>query len=536
MQVVIYARYSSHNQTEQSIDGQILECTSFIERNNYTLVGTYIDRAKSGTNDNREQFQKMMSDSAKGLFNGVVVYQLDRLGRNMLDSVTNENKLKNNGVCLLSARENINSQDASTMLYKNIQYSMNEYYSYELSQKVKRGMSINAKNFYYNGGSVPLGLKLESVKSDILDSHNRQVTKKIYVIDDEKAPIVKIIFEMFIGGALMVEIRNYLNDKGYKTAFNKEFNKNSIKSILTNKKYIGTYIYNDDEYTNAIPKIIDHDTFNKVQSMLNIKPGRKSVAKNEFILTTKLFCGLDNVMMIGTSGTSKTNKVHHYYKCQNAFKHTCKKKTIKKDLIESVVVEKAKSILTTENINKIAKIVYETSKRENKNSCLELLQKQLIDKNKQVTNLVLTSSNCDIESVKNSYYIEIKKLNDEIKDIEQKIYIEQSNNIEISVHQVKCFLNTLKKGNINDIHYKKALINTLIYKVFLYDDDTLTIIFNTQQQVIHDKIPTKTTIDKTIQDYKSSNECITTQPYLTHLNTQTPIFAFVGGFYASFTI
>ena len=112
MNVVIYARYSSHSQTEQSIEGQLAVCREYAQRNNYTIVGEYIDRALSGTNDKRPQFQKMIEDSNKKYFEGVLVYQLDRFARNRYDSATYKNKLKKNGVRVFSARENI-SDDAS---------------------------------------------------------------------------------------------------------------------------------------------------------------------------------------------------------------------------------------------------------------------------------------------------------------------------------------------------------------------------------------------------------------------------------------
>ena len=144
MNVVIYARYSSHNQTEQSIEGQIAVCTEYAQRNHYTIVGEYIDRALTGTNDSRPQFQKMIEDSNKKTFEGVLVYQLDRFARNRYDSATYKNKLKKNGVRVFSAKENI-SDDASGVLMESVLEGMAEYYSVELSQKVRRGMDINAQ-------------------------------------------------------------------------------------------------------------------------------------------------------------------------------------------------------------------------------------------------------------------------------------------------------------------------------------------------------------------------------------------------------
>jgi DNA invertase Pin-like site-specific DNA recombinase len=83
---VIYARYSSHAQNEQSIEGQLRECYAFAERNDMKIVGEYIDRALTGTMDKRPEFLRMIDESKRGLFKFVVVYQLDRFSRNRYDS------------------------------------------------------------------------------------------------------------------------------------------------------------------------------------------------------------------------------------------------------------------------------------------------------------------------------------------------------------------------------------------------------------------------------------------------------------------
>ena len=143
MNVVIYARFSSHSQTEQSIEGQLKVCYEYAEQNHYTVIGEYIDRAVSGKYDNRAEFQRMISDSDKLAFEGILVYQLDRFARNRYDSAIYKSKLKKNGVRVLSARENI-TDDASGILVEGVLESMAEYFSAELSQKIHRGMEINA--------------------------------------------------------------------------------------------------------------------------------------------------------------------------------------------------------------------------------------------------------------------------------------------------------------------------------------------------------------------------------------------------------
>ena len=144
MKAVIYARYSSDSQREESIEGQIRECTAFAEKNGITVLRHYIDRAFSAKTDNRPKFQNMIKDSNKKLFDTVIVWKLDRFARNRYDSATYKAKLKKNGVRVLSARENI-TDDASGILVEGLLESMAEYYSAELAQKIRRGMAINAE-------------------------------------------------------------------------------------------------------------------------------------------------------------------------------------------------------------------------------------------------------------------------------------------------------------------------------------------------------------------------------------------------------
>ena len=159
MNVVIYARYSSHSQTEQSIEGQLQTCYEYARNNGYIVIGEYIDRAQSGISDSRLEFQRMISDSDKHTFEGVLVYQLDRFARNRYDSAINKAKLKKNGVRVLSAKENI-ADDASGILVEGVLESMAEYYSAELSEKGVRGLTENALKCNITAGRFLSAIRL----------------------------------------------------------------------------------------------------------------------------------------------------------------------------------------------------------------------------------------------------------------------------------------------------------------------------------------------------------------------------------------
>ena len=221
MNAVIYARYSSERQTEQSIEGQLRECQEFAAAEGITIIDSYIDRAISGKTDNRPAFQQMISDSASKKFSAIIVYKLDRFARNRYDSAMYKAKLKKNGVRVLSAKEHI-TDSPEGIIMEGLLEAMNEYYSAELSQKIRRGMRENVVKGKTTGGGVALGYKIGADKK--------------LEIDQETAPIVRKIFDMYASGDSYTSIINALNSAGYKTSRGNSYNKSSIQRILQNRK------------------------------------------------------------------------------------------------------------------------------------------------------------------------------------------------------------------------------------------------------------------------------------------------------------
>ena len=157
---IIYARYSSDNQREESIDGQIRECKEFAEKNEIRIIDTYIDRALSAKTDNRPSFQQMIKDSSKGLFDVIIVWKLDRFARNRYDSAHYKNILKKNGVKVVSATEAISS-GAEGILLESMLEGYAEYYSAELAEKINRGLTENAMKCKFNSDPITFGFNFE---------------------------------------------------------------------------------------------------------------------------------------------------------------------------------------------------------------------------------------------------------------------------------------------------------------------------------------------------------------------------------------
>jgi DNA invertase Pin-like site-specific DNA recombinase len=470
MNVVIYARFSSSSQREASIEEQVKVCREYAKKNDYNIVKVYSDSALTGKNDNRPALLKLLSDSSKNEFSAVLVYSIDRFGRNLIQTLTNEKKLKDNNVTLLSVTESF-SNDPSGNFFRNIMMSYAQFYSDELSVKITRGMDYNAERCMYNGGGVPLGYQINK------DKH--------FEINPDTAPIVQSIFEMYANGKTVTEITNTLNAQGLKTSKGVPFNKNSLHTMLKNRRYLGIYIHKGVETVDGMPRIISDELFNKVAEIMekNRKAPARAKAKVEYLLTTKLFCGHCKEMMTGFSGTGKQGKVYHYYICNGRKNKICKKKMVDKDYIENLVVSECRRLLSAENIRKIAKEVVAICEAEKDNTNLKHLQKLLAENERKQHNTINAIMESDIESVRKSLGEKIPILEKEHNEIEKMIAEEEVPYPTLTETDIRFFLNQLKKGNIKDIKYRSMLINVFVNKIYLYDD-RLTITYNSGDEPI----------------------------------------------------
>ena len=297
---VIYARFSSDCQREESIEGQLRECREYADKNGIRILDSYIDRALSASKDTdkRLDFQRMIRDSGKRLFDTVLVWKLDRFARNRYDSAHYKNILKKNGVRVVSATEHI-TEGPEGIILESMLEGMAEYYSAELAEKIRRGQKDNALKCHNNGGPPPFGYYLVD--------HRLQ-------IDPATAPVVLEIFKRYAGGETLGEIIEDLNGRGIKTRKGNEFKYSSFNKLLQNRAYIGEFHYSDTVIPDGVPAIVPQEIFDRVQMRREKNKRAPAAAKadDKFLLTTKLFCGKCGQMMVGDSGTSHTGTTHYY--------------------------------------------------------------------------------------------------------------------------------------------------------------------------------------------------------------------------------
>ncbi len=467
---VIYARFSSHAQNEQSIEGQLAECYNFAQRNDLRITHEYIDRALTGTTDKRPEFLQMIEDSKRKGFQYVLVYQLDRFARNRYDSATYKAKLKKNGVRVLSAKENI-TDDASGILIEGVLESMAEYYSAELSQKIKRGIAISASKCKFFGGSVPLGYKVNEQKD--------------FIIDEDTAPIVRKLFEMFVAGYNYADLIRYLNERGIPTSTGGKWNKSSFHRIFSNRRYLGKYIFHGEEIDGGIPQLIDDELFADVQKVLAkyaAAPSRGK-AKVEYLLSEKLLCGKCGNKMTGISSTSKSKKIHHYYKCVGVTKSVCDKRTIRKQFIEDEIIaaivgngteQNPHGVLTDEFIDTIAAETYMLIQAERNDSEIKRLESLVADNQKAINNLMQALM---LGKIADTILAQIEKLESENKELNDTIESEKALQINYTYADIRKWLQHFRTLDYSKTKNRKDLIDTFIYRVLLYDDK-MKVIFN----------------------------------------------------------
>lgn len=454
MNAVIYARYSSDSQREESIEGQLRECNEFAERNGITVFSSYIDRALSAKTDHRPEFQRMIKNSYKKLFDTVIVWKLDRFARNRYDSAHYKNILKKNGVKVLSAKENI-SEGSEGIILEAMLEGYAEYYSVELAEKIGRGLTENALKGRMNGGSIPMGYRLTKEKS-------------LEVVESEAAIVVEV-FTRYADGENMVDIAKDLTLRGVTSSRGNKVTLNIIHHMLKNRRYLGEYRFRDIVKPNAFPAIVSEELFERVQKRMikNQKAPARHKAEDDYILTTKLHCGKCGAFMVGESGTSKTKAVHHYYKCATAKKRRgCDKKSVRKEWIEDIVVKYIMKIIMDDKlIDTIADSILDLLTQEN--SKIPQLKARLKETEVGIQNMLNAIQQGILTPSTKQRLDELEATKHEI---EVAILSEELQRPQITKEHIIFWIEKFRKIDVNNLESRKRLIDGFVNSIYLYDD------------------------------------------------------------------
>ena len=417
------------------------------------IIDTYIDRAMSAKTDNRPDFQKMIKDSAKQQFETVIVWKLDRFARNRYDSAHYKSILKRNNVRVLSATEAI-SQGAEGIILESVLEGMAEYYSAELAEKVIRGQTENALSCRFNGGTVPVGY-------NIVNQH--------FVVNNEVAPLVLSAYEMYDDGKTMQEIADDLNVKGLRNTRGTKLTINTVSNLLTNRRYIGEYSYRDILVPDGIPAIVPKDLFNRVQERIakNKKSPARHRADEEYILSTKLYCGKCMTFMVGESGTARNKETYRYYKCLSAKrKRGCDKKAVKKKWIEDIVIDQILECIWDDNlIEDVTDLVMKMQRQEN--TAVSLLNKRLDEVNESISNIL---SAIEQGIITPSTKQRLEELEGQKKEFEIEIAKENITRLTLDRDQIKFWFHRFRKVDASKPENRRRLVDSFVNSIILYDD------------------------------------------------------------------
>jgi len=460
MNVVLYMRYSSERQTDQSIEGQDRVCMEFCRREGYNVVQKYIDRATSAFKDTekRLEFNRMIQDSDRCQFQAVVVYKLDRFARNRYDAATYKARLKKNGVKVISATEAISDSPEGVILEAVLE-GMAEFYSKELSQKITRGMRESAYKCNSVGGTLPLGYKIENGK---------------YVVDEAGAQIVREAFRRYAAGETVTEICDSFNNKGYRTSKGNRFNKNSFHAMFKNERYIGVYKYKDIRIEGGMPQIVDTELFETVQRMLKKTadaPARHKSVVN-YALAGKLFCGHCGASFVGECGKSKNGSRYYYYSCGNRKKYgSCHKKPLRKEYIEKLVAEEAVKLLTPDMIERLADMAIKQNREDMQcGGIIPAIEAEIKDLEKRSANMYkLIERGIESEDI----FARIKELEEQKADAKRRLSETQAemNVIVLEKDHVVWWLSKFATGrDADDPEYQRYIIDLFVNSVTVWDD------------------------------------------------------------------
>lgn len=467
---VAYARYSSNNQREESIDAQLRAIHEYCEKENIELVAVFTDEAISGKTDNRDEFQKMIRQLLKGSIEAdmVLVHKFNRFARNKYDSALYKKKLKDIDIKVVSVSQKIDDTPEGELLEGFLE-TIDQYYSANLAVEVRKGLRENALKGKHAGGQVLFGYSLDD---------------EGYYRPNENARIVKRIFEEYAAGFPKTEICERLNQEGYRNQRGKKFNTRTLYDLLRNEKYIGNYVYTIDRTeTIRLDGIIkdppiDRNLWVTVQDLCRDSSirGRYRKQKKTYFLTGKTYCEHCGSPISGAgSKRSRNGDLNYYYKCVGKVKHKngCTNPSINKDWFEPKVLNTViNAVMTDEQIKVIAKQTFEEllSMRDTPIISTKQLKRELSDilkRQERLTDLYLDGSmNKEMLDERNG---ELQRRKYQIEDeLETRKRVEETDDIteEDIAEFIKGFIDEIKTSYAqSDDEFMRIVFGTFVKKV-----------------------------------------------------------------------
>lgn len=345
-----YLRVSTNDQLEFSPNAQLRAIKTYAKNNNIIIDDDFIfiDEGISGRKaDKRPAFQKMISiaKSKPKKFDVILVHKFDRFARSREDSVVYKSLLRKEcGIKVISITESIEDDKFSVILEAMLE-AMAEYYSLNLSDEVKKGMTEKARRGQFQA-SPPFGYKIEN---------------KELVIVPEEAKAIKLIFDKFLyENASFLGIAKYINSLGYKTHRGGLFENRTIEYILNNPVYCGKVRWTPTgkirrDYNNE-NSIIEKSTHRAIISEEIFEKTKEKLQKRKEI-NRKFYKGtnpnnlhwLNGLVRCSECGRTLVKNQKNYYQCNGYVKGICNtSQFVKISEIEKATLQQIKKDFNSE--------------------------------------------------------------------------------------------------------------------------------------------------------------------------------------------
>ena len=466
---VAYARYSSAQQRDVSIEQQLNDIRAYAAREGYTIIYEYADHAKSGFShvERRSEFQSMLIAASSGAVDTVIAWKVDRFGRNRKESAIYKSQLADNGVSVVYAMEPI-PDGAAGVLTEGMLEAIAEWYSRNLSENVRRGQTDNAMKCISNGQAVT-GYKKGP------DNH--------YEIEESGAAIVRRIFTMYSQGYSYASIARALNADGLRGLKGKPFESGTVRGILKNERYIGVYHFGKVRIPGGCPAIIDMDLWEKCQEQMKKTTRHREKSPVTFYLSGKCFCGKCGSVLYGNHGLSRKHERYYYYVCKarHKDKNACTFPNMRKEKIESRIFDflfnqVMKGDLLDDFINQIADVLV----TRNSESPLKALEKEYSDTIRKINNINLAISEGIWTESTGSL---LNSLTERRDSLDKKIaYHRLTDDKEITKDRIQFYMHKITTGERENQEYLRTLASSLINSITVYDG-WLRVVVNAEENV-----------------------------------------------------
>lgn len=452
MKIAIYSRKSKFTGKGESIENQIIKCKKFIEFKfdvNPEEAEIFIDEGFSGKNEDRPRYQDMLKKIKNKEIDSIIIYQLNRLGRNARDIHNTMQLCEDLGCVIYSATEGFDSSTSFGRALIGILASLAQLEREQLAERVKDNMYTLAKMGRWLGGQSPLGF--QGVKEYYIDENGKQRSITKLKENKEELKLVKVIYNKYLELRSLSQVSKWALESGLKGKNGGYMDKSIVNSILQNPVYVKSdenvmkYLENKgyevcgaangngllryggkDEQIAAVAKhngIIEANTWIKIQEILkeNTEKGPKTGKTHNALLTGILRCGKCGSTMGVIHGASYKGIKTHYYKCNLKIKSPklCDSKNLNVLEFEEKFFSFLKNYSKEELINNLQKSMQESKQIENMLN-VKSIDQEIEKINKTIKQLLNRLKMIDDDEVAKIIITEITSEKNRLNELEDK--------------------------------------------------------------------------------------------------------------------